>query len=723
MLSQAKWIKAPFVPEDGACLEFYRSIDLIGEVKSAVLTVSAIGTYMPFVDGKRVSDDLFTPLWTELKKRVQYQSYDVTGMLQNGSELSFTVAEGWAVGVFGLGGYNHYVSDHVSLIYVLQIEYADGSREDIFSGEETKIRSSPILYSNIYHGETVDGTHIKTELGGAIIDTEEKPALVAQVGERVIEHERISPVKEFVTPKGESVVDFGQNLSGYVELTVSGKANDRLVLSHAEVLDKDGNFYTDSLRGAMQRTEYILAGGSTETFKPSFTWQGFRYVRIDECPEDTDIIEMRAVAVHSDIKRTGYFECGNGKINQLYHNVIWGQKSNYVDVPTDCPQRNERLGWTGDAVAFIRTAAVNFDVERFSRKWFGDIALAQLPNGLVPYVVPTYDSSRNVSAAWSDAAVICPWEVYLAYGNKDILLDQYDSMKAWIDYMHASGDEEFLWVGGSRFGDWLALDGDSRFGGTDHDYIAAVYFAYSTSLFVKASRVLDKDAREYEELYENIVKAVRERYFEDGVLTVKTQTAHVLALRFGITPDPQKTTAALVKLLKDNDGLLTTGFVGTPHLLHSLSENGRADLAYDLLLEERFPSWLFSVNMGATTMWEHWDGIREDGSMWEAAMNSFNHYAYGAVYDWIFGVAAGINVCEDGAGYTHITVSPIPDKRLGFLRAGIDSRSGRIESHWYYKGDDVYFEVTVPEKTVADVNLPDGRRVTVSGGKYIFSMI
>ncbi|MBQ8696669.1 MAG: family 78 glycoside hydrolase catalytic domain [Clostridia bacterium] len=721
MLKQAKWIKAPFTADDGACLDFYRRINLTGEVNRATLAVSAIGMYIPYINGIRVSDDLYTPLWTELKKRVQCQNYDVTDLLKDECELSFAVAEGWAVGNIGFGDNRHYISDHTSLIYSLSIEYADGSTQEYVSDGHTGIRTNQITYTAIYHGESVDKTAAVKPLGNAVTDTDEKPDLIPQIGERVCEQEHIYPVKEFVTPKGEHVIDFGQNMSGYVVLRVKGNKGDRIALSHTEILDKDGNFYTESLRTAKQKMEYTLSG-EEEELKPLFSWQGFRYVRVDECHEDTDVLDLKAVVVHSDIKRTGYFECGHEKVNQLYHNVIWGQKSNYIDVPTDCPQRNERLGWTGDALAFMRTAAINYDVERFFRKWLGDVALAQLPNGLVPNVVPTYDDTRFVSAAWSDASVICPWEIYLAYGSEDILRAQYRCMKGWIDYMHNAGDEEFLFLGGSKFGDWLALDGDSRFGGTDLDYLSSVFFAYSTSIFLKVSKALGEDAAEYEKLHQNVLKAIRERYFTADELNIKTQTAHALALRFGIAPCPEKTVDGLVKLIDDNGRLLSTGFVGTPHLLHALSENGRSDVAYDLLLTERLPSWLYQVNHGATTMWEHWDGIFEDGSLWDPEMNSFNHYAYGSVYDWIFGVAAGIKVCDDGAGYTHVTVNPTPDKRLGFLTAGIDSRAGRIESHWYYKGDEVYFEITVPDKTVADITLPDGRKYTVTDGKYIFTM-
>lgn len=721
MLTKAIWIKSPAHTEC-SCHEFYRDIKTEKQIERATLCASAIGMYTAFINGKRVGNDLFTPGWTEYRKRVQYQTYDVTGLLASENELSFKCAEGWAVGYIGYHSTNHAFMDHVSLIFSLEIEYTDGSKELFTSDESVRVRSSKITFTQIYDGETVDGTAQITEYGNAVAD-EVDTALVPQINETVKEQERIYPVKYFVTPKGERVIDFGQNLAGYVQIKARGSAGERIVVTHAEVLDAEGNFYTENLRAAKQKNTYVLSGEGEEVFKPSFTWQGFRYMRLDEYPEAVDLNDFTAIVVHSDIKRTGDFSCGHEKINQLYHNVIWGQKGNYVDVPTDCPQRDERLGWTGDALAFVRTAAINYDVEAFFKKWLGDLALTQGPDGGVPGIIPS-PIFTYTSAAWGDAAVVCPWEVYLAYGNTEILEAQFESMRAWVEYMHGFGEEEFLWIGGTHYGDWLNMDGGKGYDidFAANDYIASAFFAYSTSLLIKAGKVLDKDMSEYEALHTNVVNAIRSRFFRDGVPALRTQTAYALAVRFDLCEDGEKCAKILAELVEENGRLLTTGFVGTPQLLHALSQTGRNDLAYDLLLAERFPSWLFSVNLGATTMWEHWDGIKEDGSFWGANMNSFNHYAYGAVYDWIFGVAAGIKPCEDGAGYTHITLAPVPDRRLGFLRAGINSRAGRIESHWYYKGDEIYFEFTVPEMTVADITLPDGRRESVSGGKYIYTV-
>ena len=725
MNNNAKWIKSP-VNEEDCCYEFYTGLNLEKPVKNAVLTISAMGLYCAYINGVKVGNELFTPYWTEYNKRIQYQTYDVTDMLAQNSVLSILCAEGWAVGFIGAGAEKrrHY-AENMSIIFSLEITYDDGSHQSINSDNSVRVRTSAILSTSIYNGEYIDKTAEIRELGNALPDTAKKGILIPQQGEKVVEQEIIRPVKLIITPLGERVIDFGQNLSGYVEITVCGKRGDKIEITHAETLDKEGNFYTANLRTAKQKNTYVLAGEQTEVFKPTFCWQGFRYIRLDEYPfDEIDLSNFKAIVVYSDIKRTGDFVCGNEKINQLYHNVIWGQKSNYIDVPTDCPQRDERLGWTGDAQVFVRTAAINFDVEVFFKKWLADLAAGQYPNGAVSWLVPACNLSypEQVSSAWGDAATICPWEIYMAYGNKEVLANQFESMKAWVDYVHGFGEEEFLWIGGRQFGDWLGLDSveGSFTGATSYDYISSAFFAYSTSLLVKAGKVLGLDMGEYETLYNNIVKVFQSTFIKDGLPVSKTQTAYAIALHFNLCTDKEKTANGLVKLIRDNGTKLTTGFVGAPYLLHALSENGYTDIAFDLLFQEEFPSWLFSVNHGATTMWEHWDGVKEDGTFWDKGMNSFNHYAYGAVYDWVFGIAAGIKPLEDGAGYKHISIKPNTDKRFGFLKAELETRQGKLSSRWYYKDDGIHFEFEIPRGAIAEITLPNGMHETVRGGKYMY---
>jgi len=467
-------------------------------------------------------------------------------------------------------------------------------------------------------------------------------------------------------------------------------------------------------------------------------------VRLSEFPtEAIDLDAFCAIVVHSDMKRTGYFRCGNEKINQLYHNVIWGQKGNYLDTPTDCPQRDERLGWTGDAQVFARTAAINFNVKKFFTKWLGEMAIEQRPNGGIPEFIPRCKKNRGeyvaVATGWADAACIIPWEIYLAYGDKKLLAEHYPMMRKWIMYLHYTGPEEFLWLGGDHYGDWLAMDHgeDSYKGATSTDLIASAFYANSVALLLKAEKALGYDTAKFEERYRKVVSAFREHYLPNGELRQypdlnpngisdppnETQTAYALVLKFGLCEekDRQRFADRLAEMIRENGMRMTTGFLGTPYLLHALTENGHTDVAYELLFQEQNPSWLYSVNHGATTIWEHWNGIKEDGSFWSKDMNSFNHYAYGAVYDWIFGKAVGIEPMDDAPAYREITLAPHPDRRLGFADGSIDTQFGTIRSHWYYKDDVVYYEFTIPAGVTAHLTLPSGRTETLGEGTYHFA--
>ena len=746
MKNSAVWITAPRDTGAAACTFEKRFAVSEGKVvKKATLRATAMGVYVPFLNGARVGDAVLAPGWTSYRKRVQVQTYDVTSLLAAGNVLSIGVGQGWAVGYIGIYGKNHCFADRVSLLAWLDILYADGTKETVATNESWDVLTSEVTFSEIYHGETVDKTAAIVKLGRAV-RSEVSAKLIPQVGEWVREQERIHPVSAFITPKGERVIDFGQNMTGYAEVTVTAPRGSRVVLHHAEVLDKDGNFYNANYRTARNEMTYVCSGGK-DTFKPSFSFQGFRYIQLVEYPfDEIDLDGFCAVVVHSDMKRTGQYLCGNEKINQLYHNIVWGQKSNYLDVPTDCPQRDERLGWTGDAQVFCRTAAINYDVEKFFAKWLGDVALEQADEGgAVLGHVPRVQHGRGASAAWGDVACIAPWEIYLAYGDKALLRRHFPMMKAWVDYIAAAGPEKYLWLGGVHYGDWLAMDagGDSYVGATSNDLIATAFSAYSTSLLVKAGEALGKDVSRYKDLYRRVVAAFRDYFMEDGmpkaefpytevltggrkepVDTVRrgvTQTALTLILHFGLCTEEERPALAakLAELIRENGDRMTTGFVGTPYLLHALSENGYTDLAYTLLFQEKNPSWLYSVCHGATTMWEHWNSIKEDGSFWSTNMNSFNHYAYGAVFDWIFGVSSGIK--PSAPGYREVELAPHPDRRLGFADASIDTRNGFIRSRWHYKGDTVYYEFEIPRGVTARLTLPSGRKETLTGGVYCFA--
>ena len=478
------------------------------------------------------------------------------------------------------------------------------------------------------------------------------------------------------------------------------------------------NFYNANYRSADARIKFVC-DGEEHTYKSALTFFGFRYIRLENWPDEVKKENFTAIVVHSDIRRTGYFECSDETVNKLFKNIIWGQKSNFLDVPTDCPQRNERLGWTGDAQVFVRTASLNFDVERFFKKWLRDLAADQGRDGCVPHVVPNIFDDMGGSSAWSDAAVICPWEIYRTYGDKKILEDQFDSMKAWIDWMRERS-ENGKRSGGFHFGDWLGLDSPegSYKGSTPDDLIATAYYKYSTELFIKAAHALGRDVAEYENIPAEAAAAFRREYMENGRVKNATQTGCVFALCFDITDDRAATATQLNELVKCA-GHLETGFVGTPYLLHALSDNGYAETAYDLLLRREYPSWLYPISKGATTVWEHWDGIKPDGTMCSTDMNSFNHYAYGAVADWMYGAAAGINSDPDRPGFEHIIFRPVTDRRLDFVKASIDTRRGTVASEWRRENGRIKYIFTVPGGCCASVII-GGEKHEVGAGTHEF---
>ncbi len=732
------WIKPPCETQAEA-ITFKKNISLTKKISTATLKASSMGVYEATVNGKKIGEQVLTPGFTSYKNRVQYQEYDVSKLLFDGCELALTVANGWAVGHLGFVGNRRLYADNIAAYAHLHIAYEDGETQNIYTDTSWQAYTHEVTFADIYDGETVDKTHVPSLLGYATENGEEYN-LVPDEGAPIMEQEILSPTL-LTTPKGENVLDFGQNMTGYVSLDIKGNRGEKVVLSFGEVLDSEGNFYNENYRAAKNTITYILSG-EADSFKPRFSFQGFRYVRIDEYPDmpvDTD--GFRAIVVHSQMTRTGYFTCGNEKINQLYHNIIWGQKSNYLDIPTDCPQRNERLGWTGDAQVFCRTAAINYDVRAFFVKWLADLRLEQREDGAVFGTCPEINGMHarahsRISAGWGDAATIIPWTLYELYGDKKILEDNFELMRSWVEYMRSQGEVEELWLGGWHFGDWLGMDagGDTYEGATSYDFIGSAFFAYSTRLLVQAGDIIGKDVEFYKSLYPRIVNAFRERFMKDGLPIEQTppegskgrirkgltQTGISLILRFGLYEESERQGLVdkLEELINGFGGRMSTGFIGTPYIMHALSDNGKTELAYKLLFNEGNPSWLYSVNHGATTMWEHWNGIKEDGSFWSTDMNSFNHYAYGSVGDWLYGVAAGIRV--DEAGYRKVTLAPYPDKRLGFVNCSVDTPYGRLESNWYYKDDTVCYEFTVPKGITASVVLPNGKRHELCAGKYMF---
>ncbi len=669
---------------------------------------------------------------------MQYQVYDVgipvgeKAEMRSGSRLG----NGWYRGYIGFSGQRNFYGKDVSLLFQLVLTYADGSEDTIASDGSWKSSTGAILNSEIYDGETQDARLEKqgwtmpgyddSRWSGVRPETFPMDNLVASASEPVKKHEIFPALRVITTPKGERVIDFGQNLVGWVVFRLKGNAGDTVRISHAEVLDKTGNFYTDNLRAARSQDSYVLTGKGEERFEPHFTFHGFRYIKVEGIRGEISPAQFEAVALYSDMPRTGTFNTSNPLINQLQHNIQWGQQGNFLDVPTDCPQRDERLGWTGDAQVFSRTAAYNRGVESFFAKWLKDVAADQLPSGAVPFVIPNLlGDGASASTGWADVCTIIPWNVYLAYGDRRVLEQQYASMKAWVEYMHGQSRND-LWNTGFHFGDWLFYrpqdDNDGRAAVTDKYLIAQCFYAHSTQLLINAAAVLGKkeDSAGYTGLLKKIKDAfLREYVTPAGRLVSGTQTAYVLALQFDMLPGMSRAQAAtrLVDNIKSYDYHLTTGFLGTPYLCDVLSRYGHSDIAYRLLMQETYPSWLYPVKMGATTIWERWDGIRPDSSFQTPGMNSFNHYAYGAIGDWMYRVAAGIDTYDDGAGYKHSRIRPHIGGGLTRVAADLETGYGRLSSHWQLDNDSLRLDVEVPANTVSVVYVPaaDGGAVTESG--------
>ena len=717
MLERSEWIKGCEKNLRGGTV-YLKNFRCAAKAEKAILKITALGVYEAKLNGERVGDFILAPGWTSYLNRLQVQSYDVTNLLKTENSLEVTVGQGWRAIANKRDGSDFLGYRDTALIAELTIVYADGTAESIVTDSSWTARESKLRYTNIYDGDIYDATFKAGSARHCICVDLEKDMLIPQEGEKIVEHERMPALQVIKTPAGETVIDFGQNMTGYVEFRIKGTPGAQATISHGETLDRDGNFYNANYRSARAQIKFTC-DGEEHIYKSALTFFGFRYIRLENWPDEVKKENFTAIVVHSDIRRTGYFECSDETVNKLFKNIIWGQKSNFLDVPTDCPQRDERLGWTGAAQVFVRTASLNFDVERFFKKWLRDLAADQGRDGCVPHVIPNIFDDMGGSSAWSDAAVICPWEIYRTYGDKKILEDQFDSMKAWIDWMRERS-ENGRRSGGFHFGDWLGLDSPegSYKGSTPDDLIATTYYKYSTELFIKAAHALGRDVSEYENIPAEAAAAFRREYMENGRVKNATQTACVLALYFDITDDRAATATQLNELVK-RAGHLETGFVGTPYLLHALSDNGYAETVYDLLLRREYPSWLYPISKGATTVWEHWDGIKPDGTMWSTDMNSFNHYAYGAVADWMYGAAAGINSDPDRPGFEHIIFRPVTDRRLDFVKASIDTRRGTVASEWRRENGRIKYIFTVPEGCGASAVI-DGEKHEVGAGTHEF---
>jgi alpha-L-rhamnosidase len=723
-----------------------KEFHLEGTVVQARVYVTSRGLYELHLNGERVGDRLFTPGWTAYAKRLQYQTYDVTPQLRSGANaLGAVLGDGWYRGTLGFPDRRNYYGDRLALLIQIEVKYSDGRTQSVVSDGSWKAATGAILSSDLYNGEVYDARLERSGWANADYDDHDwsavkvvpapKASLIAQVGPPVRRIAEIVPLRVFKTPGGDTVTDMGQNMTGWVRLRVSGRHSATVTLRHAEVLDKAGNFYTGNLCSAQARIQYTLKGAGTEVFEPHFTFHGFRYVAVSGFPGELTPESLTGIVIHSDVTPTSEFETSSELLNQLHHNILWSQKGNFLDIPTDCPQRDERLGWTGDAQVFSATAAFNMDVDRFFAKWLVDITLEQDPDGAVPWVVPDVfgvfpiglfieGQTGNIRAAgaagWGDAATIVPWNLYLTYGDVQVLESQYSSMVKWVQYEQSRAGKDCIWKGDFQFGDWLdffSTAKNTRFGSTSPDLIATAFYAHSVDILQRTASVLGKtdDAERYAELLEKVRDAFNRRFISsDGHVGEGTQTAYALALEFDLLPPSLRPLAAdHLALDVRTRRHLTTGFLGTPHLLPALSRFGHLDEAYMLLNRQEYPSWLYPVTHGATTIWERWDGITPDGSFQDKELNSFNHYAYGAVGDWMYRVIAGIDVDPAAPGYKHILIKPHPGGGLTSAKASHLTPYGKVSSAWRIERDVFHLTTEVPPNTTATVRLPRAQRCSV----------
>jgi alpha-L-rhamnosidase len=769
---QASWVGAALTggARTTVPVPFLRkTFRLPGAVASARLYVTALGLYECSFNGETVGEDVFTPGWTDYRKRVQYGVYDVGDLLHEGDNaLGAILGDGWAVGFVGLGGRQTY-AERPRLLAQLEVTLQDGSRVTVVSDESWTHGFGPILESDLFMGEAYDArlefpgwnTPAFDDRGWLSVNRfhDTGAALVATNGPTVQRIEELKPVGDPVDHsdliRKRAILDLGQNMVGRVRFRGRASAGTTVVLRFAEVLDTDGGLYTANLRGARATDVYTFKGEGEEVWEPKFTFHGFRYVELSGYPGVVTQDTVTGVVIHSQMAQTGHFECSDRLLNGLQHNIVWGQKGNFVDVPTDCPQRDERLGWTGDIQVFARTAAFNMDVAGFMTKWARDVADAQTDAGCIPPVVPSVMSGFDDGGpAWADAAIICPWTMYLCYGDRRILEENYGVMARFMAFLEATSPGSIRcapdYEGWRGFGDWLSINAD-----TPRDLIGTALFAYDARLVADIAEILGRedDAQRYRTLFGEIRDAFGRRFLKggEGVPTASaetrrdigqadaisrgtlevidygpvasevfngtftpTQTAYVLALHFDILPEHLRPLAAgeLVADIRRRNGHLSTGFVGAPYLPYVLSDNGELDTAFALLKQTSWPSWLYSVTQGATTIWERWDGLTEERGFQDPAMNSFNHYAYGSIGAWLYERVAGLEPDPEGPGYKHVYVRPNPGEGLTSARASLRSPYGYTEIAWRLEGEELHVDVTVPANTTATVTLPAGYRVT-----------
>lgn len=720
---EAEWIAHPDKNIQNTL--FKKDVRVPMKVTNARLYATGLGIYETYINGDKVGDEFLSPGVTAYDQWVQVQTYDVTEAFQKSDQikLSFSTGDGWYKGTLGFdGGKKNIYGDQQQVIAEYHLRYEDGSTEIISTDATWLTTSGKITKSEIYYGEDLDDTIIPANWQPVIVSEKDKALLQDRLSLPVKIMERL-PVQEILeTPAGEQVLDFGQNHTGWLEFYNREPKGTKLVFQMGEILQED-NFYRENLREARAAFVYT-SDGEEKWVRPHFTFYGYRYVKVEGNTQTLEKADYQAAVLYSDMTTTGAIKTTNKKVNRLFQNILWGQKSNFLDIPTDCPQRDERLGWTGDAAVFSKTAALNMNVFSFFKKYAKDIAVEQkIYDGMVPMYAPAMGNTDGGAAVWGDAATIIPWTMYQSYGDPAILQQNFSAMKDWVEWIGRNSKSNNLWTGTFQFGDWLALDGENPAlptGKTEEDFIASVYYFYSSSIVAKTAEILQRseDAVYYQEQTQRILEAIRKEYITaNGRLAIDTQTAYALALQFGLIPESQcsRVVADLVARLKKDNDHLKTGFVGTPFICQVLSQYGYHKLAAKIFLLEDFPSWLYAVNLGATTVWERWNSVLPDGSMNPEGMNSLNHYSFGAIMEWAYKYLLGIQAAAPG--YREITFAPQFDYRLKQVSGHFDSPYGRIAVAYQIEADKehtIKINLTVPFGASVKVALPRAETTSIT---------
>jgi alpha-L-rhamnosidase len=747
------WSALPIAPNqdfDGAPLlrtEFVLE-EGHGSVSRATLHATAHGVFEAYLNGQPVSEDVLSPGWSSYEWRLRYRGYDVTSLLQPRSVLGIALGNGWFRGRLGWGGGSAYYGKELAALAQLEIEFSDGYVQTVVTDDSWAAGPSAVVFNDLYDGQAVDArryTDAWLEPGYSDVSwTGVHPAeldfgtLTPYIGPPVSRQEEVRPIKIWTSPTGKTLVDFGQNLVGWVKIHVQGAAGTTITLRHAEVVENE-ELGTRPLRTAKATDRFILSGGD-DVFEPTFTFHGFRYVEVDGWPGGADALRqaqgaLAAVVVSSELRQVGEFECSNELLNQLHQNVVWGLRGNFLDVPTDCPQRDERLGWTGDIAVFAPTATYLFDVDDFLRDWLQDLAVEQqAADGRVPPVVPDilkyverpkHWPVPDTTAIWGDAAVWVPWSLWWAYGDRQVLADQFDSMAAHVRRIESRLSPTGLWDEGFQFGDWLdptAPPDEPGLSRADNGVVATACLYRDAHILRDAASLLGRheDAEHFGDLAERTRVAFNEHYVRpEGVIHSDAETPYALAIVFGLLDpeDEQLAGKRLAELVAESGYHIRTGFAGTPFISHALTETGHLDTAYRLLLQTECPSWLYPVTMGATTIWERWDSMLPDGTINPGQMTSFNHYAFGAVAHWMHQVIAGIAPLEPG--YSRVLIAPQPGGDIRWARSSLETRRGKISVSWSLGlGDAVELDVEIPDGVTALVRLPDGREQELDAGSH-----